>query len=68
MNIFVNLAKLLMMPKIKKQLKQADKILDDPEISELLFGFNYHSELLNKKLKDYCKRHPESDICRNRKK
>jgi hypothetical protein len=64
-NIFVQIAKLLAMPKVIANMKKAEKIInDDPEMQMYLNSAQYHMKKFKEKLPDFCKRNPDSHLCK----
>ena len=64
-NIFVQIAKLI----ASSDIARAEKLLkDDPEMTDLTQSIQMHQDRLKSMLPDFCKRHPESNLCRKKKK
>jgi hypothetical protein len=65
-NIFTEIGKLLVLPTVLKNLKKAEQMLeDDVELQSYIESARYHLDIVNKKLPDFCKRHPESNLCKD---
>lgn len=67
-SFFEKIATLLAMPTIKKNIEKVSEMLeDDVELSAAIENIQYNVKLLDKQLPNFCKRHPESDICKEHK-
>ena len=65
-NIFQKIATALALAKIKKELPKAMKeVENDPRLTTSLQNFEYHANELAKVLPDYCKRRPDSQLCKD---
>lgn len=68
-NVFDQIAKLLALPTIKRQLKKAEHLIDeDPDLASTMVSLEYHYNVLNDKLDGYCKRNPNSNLCKEKRK
>lgn len=62
---FVQIAKLLALPSVMSNLKRAEKIMDnDPELQSYIDTAQFHLKQVKDRLPDYCKRHPNSQLCK----
>ena len=68
-NIFSQIAKLLALPTIKKNIDKAGKMMEeDPELQSIIYNIKWNTQVLNDKLPSFCKRHPDSELCKDTKK
>lgn len=66
-NIFVTLAKSLALFQLKKQLPKAMKqVEEDPETVSALESLQYYADRVNKLLPEFCKRNPQSNLCKKK--
>ena len=66
-NLMDQIAKLLALHQIKKELPKAMKELDgDPEIQASLQSIEFHVDNLNRQLKYLCKRNPDHPKCKEK--
>jgi hypothetical protein len=67
-NIFQKIANALVLNTLKKELPKAmKKVEDDPLLVSSLQNLEYHTEKLAEVLPDYCKRRPDSILCKDNK-
>ncbi len=67
MNFFTRIAQLIAFSKLNGALKDAEEMLsEDPQIVSAAQSMAYHANQLQKLLPDFCKRHPESELCKER--
>jgi hypothetical protein len=63
-NIFVQIAKLI----ARSDIARAEKLLkDDPEMVSLAQSIQMHQDRLKSMLPDFCKRNPQSNLCKDNK-
>lgn len=66
-NIFTELAKTFASLGLNKILKQIEREMkEDPSIIATVDSIRYHNNVLEKLLPDFCKRHPESSLCKDK--
>lgn len=66
-NIFVTLAKSLALFQLKKQLPKAMKeVEEDPETVTAMQNLQYYAERVDRLLPDFCKRNPNSNLCKKK--
>lgn len=67
-NILADIAKVFLSAKIKKQLKKAERELqDDPELRATLDSLNFNLDQFESKMKNLCERIPNSGLCKGKK-
>ena len=65
-NLFSMLGKNLALNKLRKELPKAMQQADnDPDMAAAVSGMMYYSKELTKLLPYYCKRRPESSMCKD---
>ena len=68
-DFFTKIATMLALPTIRKNIKKAEELLeDDVELQSAISNIKYNVGILDKQLPNFCKRHPESEICKEYKK
>lgn len=66
-NFFTKIAKALLMPDLRKTMKQIEEETEnDPEIKASLDSLRFHSEKLEKNLENFCKRNPNAPNCKKK--
>ena len=68
-NIFLTLAKSLALFQLKKQLPKAMKeVEEDPETVSAMQNLQYYAERVDRLLPEFCKRNPNSNLCKKKNK
>ncbi len=68
-NIFVQIAKLLALPTIRKNIAKAEKMMEeDSELANVINNLRYNVKILDDKLPGFCQRNPDSELCKDKKK
>ena len=68
-DFFTKIATMLALPTIRKNIKKAEELLeDDVELQSAISNIKYNVGILDKQLPNFCKHHPESEICKEYKK
>ena len=64
-NIFNTIAKTLALTALKSYFPKAMKqVNEDPEVVSAMENMLYYTEKVNKLLPEFCKRRPESSLCK----
>ena len=67
-NIFATIGKTIALALIKREVPSIMKKLDeDPMIVANLDALRYHADKLSELLPDFCKNHPDSNLCNDKK-
>lgn len=67
--VFDTIAKMLALPTIQRELNKARTMVnDDPDLVETFNDLKIGYEKLKEKLPGFCKRNPESPMCKEKKK
>jgi len=64
MSLFSTLGKLLVYSKLKGDIKKMNQV--EPEMASLMIGYQYYTKELEKLLPEFCKRKPNSILCKTR--
>lgn len=62
MSLFSTLGKLLVYSKIKGDIKKMNQV--EPEMASLMIGYQYYTKELEKLLPEFCKKRPNSVLCK----
>jgi hypothetical protein len=66
-NFFVEIAKLLTLPTLLRNLKKAERLMEeDKELQTYIESARYHLEQAEAKIASICKRNPESKMCKDK--
>lgn len=66
-NLFQTIANTIALFQLKRQLPKAMiEAGDDPDLQQTLTALKFHTEELERRLKNHCKRHPESKQCKDK--
>lgn len=69
-SFFTQIAKILALPALISDLKKAEKMVeeDDIEMLGIIQTMKFNANQLKEKLPDFCKRHPDSNFCKEKSK
>lgn len=67
-NVFTTIAKALALPLLKSNMNKLKKQFDDdPSLQSTIASIEYHTNELERQLKNFCKMYPESKRCKDKK-